>query len=63
MKKIKNHIKAYKYTNRMLEEADVEIKIIEKHIAFIVKKMYDVWMNDKTHTRIIDVKIGFNDRK
>lgn len=63
MKKIKNHIKKYEYTNRMLEEADVEIKIIEKHIAFIVKKMYDVWMNDKTHARIIDVKIGFNDRK
>lgn len=63
MKKIKNHIKKYEYTNRMLEEADVEIKIIENHIAFIVKEMYNVWMNNKTHPRIIDVKIGFNDRK
>lgn len=33
MKKIKNHIKKYEYTNRMLEEADVEIKIIESGYA------------------------------
>lgn len=52
MKKIKNHIKKYEYTNRMLEEADVEIKIIENHIDFIVKEMYNVWMNYKTHPRI-----------
>ena len=37
MKKIKNHIKKYEYTNRMLEEADVEIKIIEKYYHKFIK--------------------------